>query len=154
MTIRNDAIEAFFKAYAGRMNNALGDHPKDDIEGTTGAFADFFVEASPTGVFGGKNDDEFRAKIPQGNAYYRSLGTQSMTIEKLHITPLNDQHAYARAHWKAIYKKLDGSTVPLEFEVIYFLQMLNDTPKIFAYIAGDERKAYEEHGIVPQNANA
>ena len=154
MTIRNEAIEAFFKAYAARMNNALGDQPKDDIDGTVSAFADFFVEASPTGVVGGKNDDEFRAKIPQGNAYYRSLGTQSMTIEKLEVTPLNDQHAYARVHWKAIYKKPDASTIPLEFEVIYFLQMLNDTPKIFAYIAGDEYGMYEKNGIVPQESSA
>lgn len=154
MTIRNELIEAFFKAYAARMNSALGDQPRDDIEGTMNAFADYFVEASPAGVIGGKNDEEFRAKIPQGNAYYRSLGTQSMNIEKLEITPLNDQHAYARVQWKAVYKKPDGSIIPLEFEVIYFLQVLNDTPKIFAYIAGDEYGMYEKHGIVPQNANA
>lgn len=154
MTIHKETIEAFFKDYAGRMNNALGENPKDDVEGQSGAFADFFVEASPSGVVGGKNDEEFRAKIPQGNAYYRSLGTQSMNIEKLEITPLNDQHAYARVQWKAIYKKPDGSVIPLEFEVIYFLQVLNDTPKIFAYIAGDESGLYEKHGISPQNANA
>jgi hypothetical protein len=149
MAIRNETIEAFFKAYAARMNHALGDHPRDDVEGSVNAFADFFVEASPKGVFGGKNDDEFRAKIPQGNAFYRSLGTQSMTIETLAITPLDKHHVYARVHWKAIYKKQDGSTIPLEFDVIYFLQVLNNTPKIFAYIAGDEQGMYEKNGIVP-----
>jgi hypothetical protein len=40
----------------------------------------------------GRNDEQFRAAIPQGNAFYRSIGTKSMKITGLEITPLDDFH--------------------------------------------------------------
>jgi hypothetical protein len=145
----NQAVEMFFSAYEARFNTALGDLATDDVEGTASAFADYFVEASPVGVSGGKNDDGFRAMIPKGNDFYRSIGTQLMKIKSLKITPLDDYHVQAKVSWQAAYKKKDGSKDSIDFDVIYFLQVLNGPPKIFAYITGDEQKVYKEKGIVP-----
>jgi hypothetical protein len=145
----NHQIETFFDAYAERFNKALGANPTDDVEGTINAFADCFIEASPLGVSCGQNDDNFRAQIPKGNAFYRGIGTQSMKIHALNITPLDDYHVQAKVHWQADYKKKDGSKDTIDFDVIYFLQVLEGTPKVFAYITGDEQKVYKEKGIIP-----
>jgi hypothetical protein len=147
----NHQLETFFSSYQERFNQALGDLATDDVEGTASAFADFFVEASPVGVSGGKNDDEFRAMIPKGNAFYRSIGTQSMKIEAITITPLDDFHVQAKVSWHSEFKKKDGSKESIDFDVIYFLQILDGPPKIFAFITGDEQKAYKEKGIVPES---
>jgi hypothetical protein len=141
-------IQEFFDAYAGRFNKALGDNFQDDIEGTTSAFADCFIEASPVGISCGKNDENFRAQIPKGNAYYRSIGTQSMNVKSIDVTPLDDYHAQAKVYWQSRYQKKDGSNVTIDFEVIYMLQILNGPPKIFAYITGDEQKVLQEHGLI------
>lgn len=142
-------LEEFFAAYAARANAALQDPAQIDVDGVTGAFADCFIEANPNGVACGKNDDEFRAVIPKGYEFYRSIGTQSMDIATLAVTPLDAFHAQAKAHWVAKYLKKDGSKAEIEFDVIYFVQLRGNEPKIFAYITGDEQQAYKDMGIVP-----
>jgi hypothetical protein len=142
-------IEAFFAAYAARFNAALADPPHDDVEGTAAAFARFFVEASPLGVNGGPNNEAFRAMIPQGNAFYRAIGTKSMAIRGLEIQPIDDLHAMVRVHWDSRYARPDGAEVAIPFDVVYFVQVLDGTPRIFAYITGDEQRVLREHGLLP-----
>lgn len=142
-------IEAFFAAYAARFNAALADPPHDDVEGTAAAFARFFVEASPLGVNGGPNNDAFRAMIPQGNAFYRAIGTKSMAIGGLEIQPIDDLHAMVRVHWDSRYAKPDGAEVAIPFDVVYFVQVLDGAPRIFAYVTGDEQRVLREHGLLP-----
>jgi len=43
---------------------------------------------------------------------------------------------------------IDGFTRG-EFDVIYLVQTLGETPRIFAYITGDEEKALREKGLFP-----
>jgi len=145
----NQQLETFFAAYEARFNQALGDNPQDDVEGTMAAFADCFIEASPLGLSCAQNDEQFRTQIPKGNAFYRSIGTQSMKIMALTITPLDDYHVQTKVHWQAQYKKRDGGEETIDFDVIYFLQLLGNQPKIFAYITGDEQKVLQEHGLIP-----
>lgn len=147
-------LDKFFADYEARMNRALAEPPEIDVEATASAFADCFVEASPAGVNCGQNNAEFRERIPKGMAFYRSIGTKSMTITSTEVTPVDAYHMMVRAHWKAEYAKKDGSEDTINFDVVYFVQTLNDTPKIFAYITGDEQQAYKEHGLVPENEQA
>lgn len=87
-------VGAFFDSYEARFARALaGD---DAVEETAAAFADYFVGASPAGVRGGANDEAFRAQIPLGNAFYRSIGTRSMRVRALEVQLLDDVHALAR----------------------------------------------------------
>ena len=145
--IRQD-LEAFFDQYEARFNDALKGSPVD-IEGTTAAFADTFLEASPKGIVCGHNDDNFRDAIPKGYDFYRSIGTRRMHIVWRNITPLDDYHALVKIHWQALYGKSDGDEEKIDFDVIYFVQMLEATPKIFAYITGDEQKVLQDHGLIP-----
>lgn len=142
-------LEDFFAAYAARTNAALADPPEVNAEATANAFAGCFIEASPNGIHCGTNNDEFRAAIPKGYEFYRSIGTKSMEIGSLTLTPLDDFHTQAKVHWVAKYQKQDGSQDEIEFDVIYFVQLLGDEPKIFAYITGDEQQVYKDKGLIP-----
>jgi hypothetical protein len=132
------------------MNKALAEKPEVDVEATAEAFAECFIGANPLGVACGKNDEQFRAQIPKGLEFYRSIGTNAMKIEALTVTPLDDHHAMVKIHWQAFYVKKNGSNLTIDFEVIYLVQILNDKPKIFGYITGDEQKAYRDHELLPE----
>jgi hypothetical protein len=143
-------LDKFFADYEARMNRALADVPQIDVEAAADAFMDCFLEANPAGVTCGQNNEEFRERIPKGMAFYRTIGTKSMTITSTEVTPLDAYHTMVRVHWKASYQKKDGSEDSLLFDVVYFVQTLNNTPKIFAYITGDEQQMYKDHGLVPE----
>jgi hypothetical protein len=141
-------IDAFFQNYEERFNNALR-HDTVDAEGTVASFSEYFIESSPVGVVCGQNNKEFRKRIEEGYAFYQSLGTQSMNILKKETTWLNEYHAMTRIGWRARMIRKDHSEVSIDFEVIYFTRLEKGEFKIFAYIAGDEQKAYKENGIEP-----
>lgn len=149
-TPRNDynagVIMDFFHRYAAQFNDALT-NKEVDAKLAAASFADYFVEASPQGVIGGSNDASFPEKIEQGYENYRKTGLERMKILKQEITFFNAQHAMARIEWEATYVK-DGSNIVIPFEVIYFMQLKDETCKIFAYITGDEEKVLKEHGIL------
>lgn len=143
-------LREFFAAYEARTNKALADPPEVDVDATVSAFADCFVEANPKGVQCGQNGDEFREAVGKGFEFYRSLGTKQMKIVSLAVTPLDELHAMAKVHWESFYRRKDGREERIEFDVIYFVQVIGDAPRIFAYITGDEQKAYEEKGLTPE----
>ena len=118
------------------------------MKGVIDSFAPYFVEASPVGVHGGKNNWLFKMMIPRGFAFYKKIGTKSMKITALDITPLDDHHAMAKVHWDSHYLKKDGKQEQIEFDNLYFLQILAEKPRIFAYITGDEQKILKEHGLI------
>ena len=145
-------LRAFFDEYSTRTNRALADPPQVDVEATTSAFADCFIEASPLGVNCGKNDEDFRQAIPKGLEFYRSIGTKAMNIASLKVTPLDDYHWQVNIHWVADYRRQDNSEETIEFDVIYMVQVITDQPKIFAYITGDEEKTLRDRGLIPQTS--
>lgn len=148
--IATQQLEDFFMNYAARFNQALGENPTVDLQATASAFANCFIEASPRGVHCGRNDDEFRAAITKGSDFYRSIGTKSMRIIEMFLTPLDDYHWMVKVHWDSHYQKQDGSEEQIEFAVVYLLQTVSGEPKIFAYITGDEQKVLQRKGLIPE----
>lgn len=61
---------------------------------------------------------------------------------------MDELHFMTKVNWSALYRKKDGKEVTIDFSVIYFTQMQDGSPKIFAYITGDEQKALKEYGLV------
>lgn len=140
-------IERFFESYAAQFARALADPPEVDIEATASAFADCFVESGPRGVRCGRNDETFRAAIPQGYAFYRQIGIRDMAIATLAPSQLDTRHWGVRVGWSAAYDQ--GKRVgTVEFEVLYFVQMTDAGPRIFAYITGDEEGALRRLGLI------
>ena len=140
-------IERFFEEYAAQFARALADPPEVDAAATAAAFADCFVAASPQGVSCGKNDDVFRAQIPQGYAFYRGIGVRSMTVSSFSTSQLDARHWGVRVGWSAAYDTGER-TGSVGFEVIYFVQMTGAGPKIFAYITGDEERELRRLGLI------
>lgn len=141
-------IKEFFAAYAQRFNDSLGSDPVIDVDGVRESFAHYFVESSPVGVQGGKNGLLFKKMIPRGFKQYRRIGTKSMQVASLDLTALDEFHWMAKVHWDSRYEKKDGTPEAIEFDVIYLLTTQSGSPKIFAYITGDEQKALAEKGLV------
>ncbi len=142
-------VRAFFQAYETRVNRALKEQPEIDIEGTAGAYTECFMEAHPGGVMCFQNDDQFRSAVPQLFESQRRLGAKSMTIADLTLTPLNDNHTSVKVRWNAHYRLQDGRDIRLELDEIYFVQVRDGEPKIFAYIAGDQDQLLKAHGVIP-----
>src|SRR5262245_1080097 len=112
-------LDDFFHAYEKRLNDFLAGMALDQ-EGIVNSFADFFVEASPLGVQGRANDENFRSALEKGYSFYKSIGTRSMKIIGSDITLLDDHHALARIHWRSVYDK-DEKEIVIEFDVIYIV---------------------------------
>jgi hypothetical protein len=142
------AIRNFFDHYARRFNEFLV-FGKIDIESTVNSFAPFFVEASPVGISGGKNDQSFQDNLKKGYAFYKSIGTKSMRIDSLSLQSLDELHWLATVHWVSVYEK-DGREIIIPFEVLYMLQSRDGDIKIFAYIVGDEQAVLKAHGLLAE----
>ncbi|WP_242103640.1 MULTISPECIES: hypothetical protein [unclassified Lysobacter] len=141
-------VEAFFKRYAATYARALADKPGVD-KAVTRAFADYFVEASPAGVHGGRNGVVFRLMARRGFARYRKIGVESMLIDALEVTPLDDLHAMARVTWDSrTRRRSDGRLVRIRFTHYYFLTLLGGSVRIFAYVATDEQAILRRHGLI------
>jgi hypothetical protein len=143
-------LRRFFSEYEARFNGAIADPAHMDVEGMAAAFAESFLGANPIGIACGKNDEQLQQALQEGMAFYRSIGTTTMKMVSLSITPLDDLHFMNRVHWSASYIKKNGSTEKIDFEVIYLVQIINDQPKIFTYITGDEQKVLKQRGLLPE----
>lgn len=143
-----ELISRFFDNYAARFNSALQDEAPD-IEATVNSFGPCFVEASPAGIICSKNDERFKDAIPKGYQFYKSIGTVSMKIGSKTITELDEYHAMVKIHWQSLYQKKEGNREEIGFDVYYFVQVMDQRPKIFAYVTGDEQKLLQEKGLVP-----
>ena len=139
-------IERFFQEYEKRFADGISG--KIDVNATVESFAPVFLEAHPHGISCNKNDEKFRANVPKGYDFYRNIGTTKMRIDFLDITPLDDFHYMAKVYWKAYYIRKDKSLAHIDFSVIYMLQMVQDQPKIFTYITGDEQKVLRDNGLI------
>ena len=140
-------FEKFFDSYAAAFNRSLGDEV--DAEAIMACFADCFVSAGPTGVTCGQNGPHFREVLQGGYKFYKDVGTERMAIHGLNVTTIDPNHHMVIVQWRAHYKRGDGSPVSIDFDVAYVVQTLRgETPKIFAYVAGDEMAALEKHGLI------
>ncbi|MBX9400591.1 hypothetical protein K4L06_04645 [Lysobacter sp. BMK333-48F3] len=144
----NTRIEQFFRRYQRCFQRALDDPHDVDTDAVTGAFADYFVQSSPAGVYGGKNGLKFKFMIGRGFARYRKIGMTSMAIAKIETTPLDPAHALAKVNWDSRYRRRkDGAEVRIVFANLYFLRLRPGKPKIFGYVTGDEAALLKKHGL-------
>jgi hypothetical protein len=139
-------IRDFFEKYEGCFNNAL--HDDAALDEVAKQYASEFVAASPAGVRGGKNDADLKHQMAQGYARYREIGTKEMRLRRVRLSPIDDQHCVAHVSWTAVYAKTGEPDVAIEFDVHYFVQTLDGSPKVFGWVSGDEQALLKKHGIV------
>jgi hypothetical protein len=148
--MENKKIDKFFEDYENNFNKGLSGKDTDINEDVVNSFADCFIESSPVGVICGKNDESFPQRVREGFDFYRSIGTQAMNILSKETTALDDFHSMVKVRWHYSAFKKDSSMVMIDFDTIYFLRIINDDIRIFAYIAGDEQKSLKENGLLPE----
>jgi len=139
-------VRRFFERYERLFNESLaGKASMDDV---AGLYASEFIAASPAGVRAGKNDSQLKQVMSQGYASYRAMGTKEMRIRNITLSPIDDLHCVAHVAWSATYGRKTGVDVAIDFTVHYFVQMLDQEPKVFGWVSGDEQALLKEHGIL------
>ena len=139
------SVRSLFERYERLFNQAIGGNA--DIEEVASLYASEFMGAAPAGVRAGKNDDEFKDVMAKGYEYYRAIGTKGMRIRDISLSPIDDLHCVAHVAWTATYARKDRTDVAIDFDVHYFVQVLNGEPKVFGWVSGDEQALLKEHGI-------
>jgi len=84
----------------------------------------------------------------QGFERYRQIGTKDMRLRSVTITPIDRHHCLAHVAWTAVYDRGNDADVAIDFEVHYFVQQLEEAPKIFGWVSGDEQAVLKQHGII------
>jgi hypothetical protein len=149
MSKKKKAIEEFFAGYESSFNEALANVNLDMREVIGSSFADCFIESTPSKVTCMERSG-FESKIRGGIDFYRGIGVKSMTIVSKDISMLDDFHAMAKVYWRYDYEK-DSKSGSLDFHVVYLFTMgTENSPRIFAYLAGDEERALKEKGLVAE----
>ncbi|MDP3821196.1 MAG: hypothetical protein Q8R33_06935 [Burkholderiales bacterium] len=139
--------EGFFREYARVFERSLGGCV--NVKAIRGFFAESFVSATTTGqVAAGANDQQFEDALRKGYAFYKAIGAVSMAIDRIEPEMLYENHDRVRVFYVAGYKKRDGSTASIAFDVMYLVQRRPAGPKIFGFITGDEMAALRRHGLV------
>lgn len=137
----------FFHDYAAAFNRSL-DASVDD-QAIMSAFADHFISAGPAGVQPGSNGEEFREALHKAYAFYKQVGTRRMSVRGLNATPIDELHSMVQVSWTADYEPRGKQPVSIDFEVTYLLQTLpGKTPRIFAFVAGDEMALLKQRGVI------
>ncbi|WJS84996.1 nuclear transport factor 2 family protein [Paracoccus sp. TOH] len=140
------AVRRFFARYESCFNRGLaGEIEPGEV---ASLYASDFVAASPAGVMSGKNDDGLRQAMAQGYAHYRAIGTRAMRITHLALSPIDANHCLAHVGWSATYARADLPETVIAFEVHYLVQILQDEPKVFGWISGDEQALLKRHGVL------
>jgi hypothetical protein len=139
--------DAFFQNYAKAYERSLGDSV--DVEAIRAFFAEAFLSASVGGnVAVGANDTTFVETLRKGYAFYKAIGTLSMSVRRVEPERLYENHDRVRVFYLARYRKRDATEVSIPFDVMYLLQRRSGGPKIFGFIAGDEMATYRSYGLV------
>ncbi|BAK94690.1 nuclear transport factor 2 family protein [Tetragenococcus halophilus] len=127
------------------MNSSLA--KEADLETIANFYTEEFIAANPTGVKTGENNDQLKEAMDKGYEYYRLIGTKEMKCQSIDTIPLDEQHAVATTHWKAVYLKEEKEIV-IPFTSNYLIQFREGQPKIFGWVTGDETQVLKEHGII------
>jgi hypothetical protein len=139
-------VRKLFDRYERVFNRSLGGDM--DMDEVAAFYASEFIAASPAGVTAGKNDDQLKQVMAQGYARYRAMGTKEMRIRNVRISPMDDHHCVAHVAWTATYARKDQPDTAIDFDVHYFVQQLDEEPKVFGWVSGDERALLRKHDII------
>jgi hypothetical protein len=136
-------IRQFFAEYEEGANTF-------DTDLVTSHFAEVFIGGGPNGVFDGQNDERFREAVSQRKAFMEQIGFRDGKILSLDETVLDDHYAMVAVQWRMTFEKAPAPPQDAEFEILYFLYIQDEQPKVVMYIAhDDEEETMREMGLLP-----
>lgn len=119
-----------------------------DMDEAAALYAPAFIASTPAGVMTGENDAQFRQAMAEGYARYRAIGTKSMRIRAIRLSPIDGHHCVAHVAWTATYARKDRPDVAIDFDVHYLVRDLDGQARVFGWVSGDEQALLEKHGIL------
>lgn len=140
------SVRRLFERYESVFNRSLEGNM--DMDEVAALYASEFIAASPAGVLTGKNDDRLKQVMAEGYARYRAIGTKEMRIRSVRLSPIDEHHCVAHVAWTATYARKGRPDVAIDFQVHYFVQQLDEEPKVFGWASGDEQALLRKHGII------
>ncbi|MBN9424922.1 MAG: nuclear transport factor 2 family protein [Burkholderiales bacterium] len=140
------SVNELFQRYQEFFRRGLKNEA--DMEQVASSYATAFIAASPAGVSVGQNDEQLKQVMRQGFERYRQIGTKDMTLRHVRVDPIDEHHCVAHAAWTATYDRGAAPDVSIDFDVHYLVQQLDDGPKIFGWVSGDEQALLRQHGII------
>lgn len=144
--MKKDKIKNFFMRYEQFFMQSLnGELDSDEL---SSLYAQEFIAASPLGVMAGKNDITFQKNLAQGYEQYRKMGTQSMRVRDVSISPIDEFHCVAHVAWTATYSAAEKPNIKIDFEVHYLMQELDNELHVFGWISGNEQDLLKEYGVI------
>lgn len=145
-THMENSVRELFGRYEKLFRMALTGNV--DMDEVASSYAAAFVAASPAGVRVGQNDENLKQVMRQGFENYRRIGTKDMRLGHVRIAPIDEHHCLAHVAWTAIYDRGSAPDISIDFEVHYLVQQLQDAPRIFGWVSGDEQAVLRQHGII------
>ncbi len=140
------SVNELFKRYQDFFRKGLKNEAS--MEEVASSYAAAFIAASPAGVSVGQNDEQLKQVMRQGFERYRRIGTKDMRLRHVQIHPIDEHHCLARVAWTATYDQGAKPDVSIDFDIHYLVQQLDDEPKIFGWVSGDEQALLRQHGII------
>ncbi|WP_416066466.1 nuclear transport factor 2 family protein [Rhizobium sp. ZK1] len=139
------AVRKLSEHYAHLFREALAG--KTDIAEVVALYASDVISASTAGVMSGKNDDKFKQILASSYEHYRAIGTKSMRLRHIRLSPIDENHCVAHVAWTATYARKDQPDTTIDFDVHYLVQVLQGEAKVFGWVSGDEQALLKQHGI-------
>ena len=140
------SVRSFFERYERLFNQSVAGNA--DMDEIADLYASAFIAASPAGVAASKNDAQFKQVMAEGYERYRAIGTKEMRIRDTRVSPVDEHHCLAHVAWTATYERKGQPDIAIDFDVHYFVQVLDQEPKVFGWVSGDEQALLKKHGIV------
>ncbi|UYL08560.1 hypothetical protein B9G69_016065 [Bdellovibrio sp. SKB1291214] len=136
----------FFHRYTEAYNQGL--RGELDTQMIRDFFTDQFFAASPDRVQAGSNGHFFSDTLKKAYSFYQKIGTREMHVRNLMVTPIDRFHDMVKVYYRADYAPEGKPQKSIDFDVTYFIQNGENGPKIFGFVAGDEKQAYRDAGLV------
>jgi hypothetical protein len=131
------AVRKFFGRYESLFNRALGGDI--DMEAVLALHASELIAASPMGVMAERNNTQLKQTIKEAYARYRALEMKGARVRSIRCAKIDDRHCVAHVAWQATYARKGKHDIAIDFVVHYFIQRLDEGPKVFGWVSGDER---------------
>lgn len=132
------AVRTFFERFEECFNRSLEPDTGMDMREFASLYASEFIAASPAGIISGRNDDQLPWIMSRACGRYQRAGLAEMRMEHLRLTRLDDNHYIVHVRWNAVFVRDGQSMADEQTDIHYFVQIIDDEPKIFGWVAGDQ----------------
>ena len=139
----SDSVSAFFREFEEASNRF------DGIR-IAALFSDPYLAADPHGAVRVASRDEMLAGVARRQAYFDSLGLQSVRVSPVQETRLADRYLMVRCHAAMRFEKQPGQPVDVSDDTVSILFTGEGrAPRIvFSLTHGDLAAIMREHGLL------